>query len=645
MSARRPVLALVTVTAFVSAARADDETVRRVWDDMSGEVRAGWRFLEDEGDGRFLQDRSLTEGPRIFDAELRVEDATGERRGWFEAEAHGVGDPEQSYRVRGGERGLWDLAWGFDRDDFSYRATGDPFPYDTERERTDVRFRLTPNDRVTVRLDWDRSLRRGDSWVGVDTDIRELPPPAGVDADLAQEHRPLRQQSDRLTLGVDAKLGGGFRASLSESLRVAQIDDTRLYDIPASRRGATPVREALRRDVRSPAWTTVAKAGWTSPDRAWDAQAIFSYTLQDVDGDVDGTSRGFDNSFDPSTSAPRGAFRGTTTGENEVDRDAVEARGEVTWRPAPKWEVTAAAERETIVDDASLDLVQRRRFDTPGVAPTTTVRDVDARIVNRLDRALLEAQYEVTDDLRLRVGEEYLRENLRVPTDSRGADFFPTNFSSTSWRTIAGADWEPAEALDLSLLVKWATNNEPHAVTSADVANEVSWRGRWRASDALFVTTVYRHKGFRTQDDLDSASESDSLSVGGTWTQEKLTVAPNVTYQVVDTRTDTSFFDFSSGSFRPIRDQVSFESRDLIASLDVRYALAANARAFFTATWIDSDGDYEARWDDASLGGEYDLRENVTLGAAVRSWRLDEQGATRDDYRAVGLEVWVTFRF
>jgi hypothetical protein len=643
MRRSRLALAAGALIAVVSSARADDATVDRVWDDVSGSLRAGWRFLHDEEEGRFLQDRSLTDGPRIFDADVRIEDATGERPGWFEAEAHGVGDPEQSYRVRGGERGLWDLAWGFDRDDFSYRATGDPFPYDTVRERTDVRFRVTPTKQLTVRFDWDRSLRRGDAWVGVDTDLRDSPPP-GVDRDLAQEHRPLSQQSDRLTLGVDARLGGGFRASLSESVRVAQIDDTRLYDIPRARSGTTPVREAFRRDVRSPAWTTVAKAGWTSDDAAWDVEAIFAYTLQDVDTDLDARSRGFDTTFDPISGDQRGAFRGTTTGRNDVDRDAVDTRVEATWRPAQAWELTAGAEHETVVDDASLRLVQRRRFDS-GIDPTTTTRALDARIVNRLDRASLEAQWEVTDDVRLRVGEEYLRENLRVPTDSRGADFFRTNFSSTTWRTIAGADWEPAKGLDLSLLVKRAMNNEPHAATSADVADEISWRGRWKASDTLSLTTVYRRKGYRQDDDFDSAARSDSYSVGGTWTRDALTVSPNVTYQVVDARTDTTFLDFSTGSFRPLRDKISFETRDLLVSLDTRYAFARNVRGFLTTTWIDSRGDYEARWDDATLGGEYDLRENVTLGAALRSWRLNEQGTSRDDYRALGLEVWVVLRF
>lgn len=652
MTRRRPsptpaalALAACASLAVAAPASADDALVERVFDEMSGSVRAGWRFLRNEGDGRFLEDARTSEGGQIFEAELRGDSTDTDTPAWFELGAHGVGDDEQSYRFAFGKRGLWDLSLGHDRDDYSYRATGDGDPYDTRRERSNLRFRLTPTNRVTVRVDWDRNLRRGDAWVGADTDLREPTRPQGVDPDIVQEHRPLRQQGDRVTVGVDASFGGGFRASLAESVRVQQIDDTRLYDVPADRRGATPVREAFRRKVRSPAWTTVAKAGWTSDDRAIDVNGIFSYTRQDLDTRLHADTRGFDTRFDPMGVAQRGEFRGTTTGSNDSDRSLMQGRLEGTWRVAKDWELTGALEEESVTDDASLRLVERREYVRTDFTAGPDRRAYDARIVHRLCRSSLEAAWEVLDGLRLRGGAEYLRENLRVPTDSRTDDPFATNFSSTSWRGIAGADWEPRKDIDLSLLVKHSTNDDPHAATSAETGDELIWRGRWKASEALSMTTVWRHRGFRQQSDFDSASRSDSVSVGGAWTSGPVTVSPNVSWLFTDTRTDTKFYDYSTGSFRQQLGQVQFLTRDVTANLDVRWTIAKSARAFFTASWIGANGDYEATWGEASLGGEYDVRKNLTVGAALRTWRLNEADTSVDDYRALGFEVWMTFRF
>lgn len=633
------------------AARADDAPqIDRIWEEMSGEIRAGWRFLRGEGEGRFFQDQSLEDGPRIFDLDLRGrtlrEDAAVSS---IEATAHGIGEQESDYRLRLVGQDTWKLEGGYASDDFSYRSTGDPFPYDTQRTRSDLRFRYTPSNRLTVRLDWDRSVRRGDAYLAAQTLIRDSAPP-GIDADITGDRRPLSQKSDRLTLGVDAAFDGGFRVSLAESMRLLQIDDTRVYEIPRALRGATPVFEALRRDVRSPAWTTTAKAGWTSPTRTLDVQAIFSYTLQPLDSDVSGNAHGYDGAYDAGGAAPKGEFSETTTGSNDVHRDAVDARIEATWRPLRDWEFTAALAQESIVDDASLRLTKRRTYSrtVPDAVPDSiTTTSTDARITNRLRRASIEAEWQIRENLRLRLGDEYLEEELSSPTDTRGAETFPpvhTDFTSTSWRATVGADWEPVDKLDLSLLLRHGGNDDPHAATSFDVADEVIFRGRWKASDDLSLTSVWRHKGFRQDSDYDSASRSDSVSVGATWTHGDLTVTPNVTYQFMDTRTDTQFYDYTVG-FTPITDQVSYVTRDVIASLDLRYAFTKTLRGFLTATWIQAGGDYDAQWDDASLGAEVDLRDNVTLGAALKSWRLDEQDLHADDYRVVGAEVWVTLRF
>jgi hypothetical protein len=633
-------VASAALAAFPAAAWAQesaDERADRVWEEMSGEVRAGWRFLRGEEEGRFFQDESLQDGPRIFDfvfrgATERPDASVSE----FEAEAHGVGEEDQDYRLKLGRENRWSAEGGWRRDDYSYRSTGDPFPYDTRRERADFRLRITPSERLTLRLEWDRGLRRGDAFTGQDSDINFDSPP-GVEQDIVQAHRPLEQQSDRVTLGADAVLPGGFRASLAETWRLAQVEDVRTYDIPPSRRGADPVREDLRRDVRSPAWTTVAKAAWAPAGGPLDVSAIFSWTRQDAESRVTGFAQGF--------GAGLGPFVETTTGGNDTDRTWIDWRVESSWRPIEKWEFTGAFEQESIVDDASIRLTRRRTFEDPAFPPETTVDESDARITDRLLRASLEAEWEVRDDLRLRFGEEWLQEDLEVPTDSRTDEFVPTDFASTSWRSVVGTDWDARKNLTFSVLARIAQNDDPHAATSFESGDDISCRTRWKATDTLSLTSVYRHRRYRNDQELDSASRADSASLAASWTHGAFTATPNVTWQAVETWTDTTFFDTSRIGSQPLEDQVRYRTRDVIVSLDLRYEFAANLRAFLTGTLADSGGTYEARWDEASLGAEYDVRENLTFGAALRGWRLDEDGTDADDYTAQGVEVWLTFRF
>lgn len=625
-----------------------DERIERIWEDMSGEVRAGWRFLHGEEEGRFFQDTSLQDGPRIFDFVLRGETARPDANvSSFEAEAHGVGEEDQDYRLRFGRGNEWSVDGGYRRDDFSYRSTGDPFPYDTRRERSDVRFRFAPSERLTIRLDWDRSLRRGDAWTGQDSDLR-FDAPAGVDPDLVQAHRPLDQQSDRVTLGADAVFEGGFRASLAESWRLAQVEDFRTYDIPPERRGDEPIREDLQRDVRSPSWTTIAKAAWAPVGGPLDVTAIFSWMRQDAESRVTGAAQGYDPRFkpDPNPNDERlGAFTETTSGGNDTDRTWIDWRVESSWRPLEDWEFTGAFEEETIVDDASIRLRRRRTFEDASLAPETSTEESDARITDRLLRASLEAEWQVREDLRLRFGEEWLQEDLEVPNDTRGSDLVPTDFASTSWRTVLGTDWDARKDLSFSVLARIAQNDEPHAATSFEAGDDISFRSRWKASDTLSLSSVYRYKRYRNDQELDSAADAHSASVAASWTHGSFTATPNVTWQSVETWTDTTFYDTSKIGTQPLEDQVSYQTRDLIVSLDLRYEFAANLRGFFTGTLADSGGSYEARWDDLSLGAEIDLRENLTLGAALRGWRLDESGTDADDYTAQGLEIWLTFRF
>lgn len=645
-------LAAGAALALAAPSFADDPGAPRdpaspesVWEEVSGEIRAGWRFLEDEGDGRFLQDHALAEGPQLFD--FVASGRTAEGRGWldaFEAEAHGIGDEEQDARFAVRKDGVLDVRGGWMRDDFSYRATGDPFPYDTVRERWNLRSRWTPDRNLTVRLDWDRSERMGDAYTSQFNEAREPPYPSDVDELLVADHRPIRQRHDTITLGADARLSG-WRLTLQQSARIGDVDDRREYDVPPSLRGPAPLSQDFRRDLRTTAWTTLAKAGTSFFRDRLDVNVIASWTRQPTESRIDSEEEGYESAFDSGGIAPRGAYDTVTSGENDLDRTNVLLRAEASWRVRDDVEIVGAYEQDDTTDDAELRLVSTRDYDRPDLGPETTRTSFDARITDRAWRGSLEAAWDVTEDVRVRLGEEMLRQELKSPTDTRGDDLAPTAFDSLSWRTIVGLDVEPAEGLDLGVLAKFSRNDDPHAAPSPEAAQEVSFRGRWRAAESLTLTAAYRHLGYTHSDDYDSASRTDSGTVAAVWASGPWSVAPSVTYQTADTRTDTSYYSSLGGSFDAIDDQVSFATRDLIVSLDLEYAFAGNLRGFLRGTRIDARGDEEEVWDEMTLGAEYDVRGDLTVGAALRSFRLNEDDGGDDDYRVLGAEVWVTLKF
>ncbi|MCG3134679.1 MAG: hypothetical protein HMLKMBBP_02000 [Planctomycetes bacterium] len=646
---RRAPLLLLAMSA--AAARAGDAVpsdaappdAESFWDRVEGEIRAGFRVISGEGEGRFRQDRSLDDGPRVFDLSARAEAAEGVTSTSWEVDAHGLGESNQDARFRVSSGGF-DAQASWMRDDYEYRATGDPFPYDTLRDRSTLRFRYAPSRDWTFRLDLDRNLRRGDAYTIGYTDRREAGAPPGVDPDKVLQHRPLDQRADGATLGFDAKLGE-WRVSLSQSVRATDVDDTRSYVIPPSRRTAAPVSEDLRRDVSSDAWTTVAKAARTFFDGALDVTAIGSWTKQPTDGRISGEAEGFEPIFDTMGMAAKGEYEAVLDGGSRIRRSRVDARVESVWHATDDLDIVAAGELDETTDDARLESIERRDYDRTDVPDETITDRVKARITDRSWRASLEGDWEVAEGLRLRVGGETLTQDVSVPVDSRGGSLLPTDYDSTSFRTILGADWKAAERLRVHVLAKLSQNDEPQSNPGPETGDDTSVRVGWYAADDLHMTATWRHKGFRVTEDFDSAARTDSAGLALGWTPEGWNIAPSFTWQTSDTRTDTTFFSTAGGGFSTVAEDVRFTSRSGIASLRVQRDLTKSLRIVFSGTRIDTGGDYEAAWDEASLGAEHDISDTVTIGVRLLSWRLDERGTNTDDYRAVGAEMSATVRF
>jgi hypothetical protein len=494
------------------------------------------------------------------------------------------------------------------------------------------------------------------------------------------QYRPLRTRTDDFSVGADYAYSF-LRFGLTQTVRVSSVEDERFYDVRRPD-GVDPISQTLRRDSRATAWTTVGKAGATFLDGKLDVNLFLTWTRMPLRSDVDVETLGYDTGRLDMTNV-NGAFVQTTSGSTELDRRATGTRIESSWRPSTEIEVVGAAETEDVSDTGRLRLHRRRDFVRPELDPVVRDTVFDPRIVESARRLSLEATWQVSERVRLRLGEQFLRQVLCVPTQthfkfrppiqSQGVvfdgsfvdDLQPRELRSDSWRTTAGVDFEPDSRTSIGLLAHWQTDDAPHTTPVHHVGDDVTLRGRWRASDTWTLSSVFRHKegenragvpyeptnlaaGDIVRLDLQdrflrSKTRSDTASISAAYATEGFGAASSLTYRNFSTRSETSHFASGDVVFPAVR----FRGDDLTVHVDLHCDVTKSLRLHAGATHTTARGDFHATWLDAVLGARYDLpgRENVTLGLDFFAWRLREKDAPREDYSTQAVEFSIAYKF
>jgi hypothetical protein len=475
---------------------------------------------------------------------------------------------------------------------------------------------------------------------GLRSSLDALPP--GVDRSIVFERRPLSQAYDDLAFSVAAN-PGLWRFGLTQSARIGVVDDERAYAVPPSRRTGAPVGETLERDLRSKDFTTAVRAGIALPDDVFEGDVFASLSRSPVDTRIEGARRGVDGGFPQSE-----PYSSVLTGDNRIRRTRTSYRTELIWRPADAFEFVVSGESERTRDDADVELIERRVYTNTGIAPDTRVEQRGAaRITESADRYGFELGWDVHDDVHLRAGHEFYRQHYTNPVESSGFQNLRTVHRSRAERDVLGVDLDATDDLSLSVLAKLARDDRPHAHASAEESDAWVLRSRYKAHDRLSFTGVFRSSGYEQREDLSSHSRASSASLGATWSDESWTLELNASVQHRTTSTDTNYFAIVGGSVLPraFADTVSFRSRDALVSWFVERTVAPHVRVALDGSFVDSDGTYRARYHDLGLRCEWDVREDVTLSAALRALRLDERDRSVDDYSTEMLEIALTYRF
>lgn len=626
------------------AARADDDEQ----DDapsFHGHVSLGWRFLQDEHDGRFQQDHGLLDGPRLFGFEVEGRELGGDAPfDTLTASADGVGDRVSRYALVLRRDREFELDAGFRREDSVYQATGDPYDVHVTRDTTHVTGRFTPSRIWSVTLGWNRTTRRGTAFVQSFSDLRSTldPLPPGADQNIVFQRRPLNQSYDDFDFAATAN-PGIWRFGLTQSVRLGVIDDERAYAVPAARRTGAPVSETFSRDLRSKDFTTVLRGGFTLPDDSLEGDVFATLSHAPIDTRISGERRGVDGNFPQSE-----PYSSVLAGDNRIRRTRTSYRAELLWRPVDDVEVVASGETERVHDDASLELTERRTYVNTAIPADTRQEAVGgARISETEDRWAVEVDWDVHEDVRLRAGHEFYRQHYTNPVESSGFQNLRTVHRSRAERELLGVDWDATDDLDVSVLARIARDDRPHSHASAEESDAWVVRSRYKADERLSFTGVFRTSGYEQRDDFSSHTRASSASLGATWSDEGWTVELNGSVQHRDTRTDTSYYAIVGGSSfgRPFSDTVSFRARDTIVSWFVQREVAPDVRVALDGSWIDTGGSYRSRYHDLGVRGEWDVEKDVTLSATLRSMRLDESGRSVDDYSTEMLEIALTYRF
>jgi hypothetical protein len=622
------------VLLITAAATAQDETaiegkttdIDAEMIRIEGAIEAGWRLVGDRS-GRFDQDVNLDDGPRLFNARFdlhSLEDNGGIDHIRFRAD--GVGDPARHFELRLRRMNALDLRITRDRDEYSYRATYDANPFDSERVRTNVRLSLRPTDGLTVHFGGSRVERDGDARLQRLVFGEQSIP---VEAPLDDDH-------NTYTVGLDARSGEvrfgvhqAWAKGDSVLLRTLSQPDTPVDDLGV-----------YRTDTDLDSSTTSGYVGMTMAGGALDLEVRGAYlgsrSKSQLFGREQVSSDGGDG-VDPSpddfgvSTENHGSSRATLHGTRLTALATV--------KPTDPVEVLLRYERDAARERSSFRSEERiliPPFSAPADPFFTTTEDLRTRTV--LERFGGDVTWRPHKAWRVRGGGEHVKEEV---TEVGG--FSPPLSPKTTLATL-GVDTRVYDDLDVSVLGRTASTGGAATQLSADTGDMLSVRVRARPLEGWHGTAWWRVDE-REEDDAHSEVDSDAFGLSGGieadtgWmeasvSRHRFTVASDTRY-VVDRIVD------------PVKSphRVRYDEEVDVVSLDFSREISGPLRGFGSLSWANARGDLPSTSRDASLGLGWRFEENLELKVEGRMVAYRERNRSVDDYDAEILTISVVWTF
>jgi len=189
----------IAILAVVLPGLADDHDKK-----LSGSVELLYRNVDVNGnDNKYDEDfDGAGSGVRLGSFSANWFDEDNGRFDYARLDLFGLGgDPYQRSSLEVGSRDKWDLAvshWQQDYlyDLFDFVSDEDGASWDAQRQQSDVRLRILPNENLKLIFSFQETERTGDSLV-----LRD------ISREVFQLDAPLDQQQRRYTVGADFSIG------------------------------------------------------------------------------------------------------------------------------------------------------------------------------------------------------------------------------------------------------------------------------------------------------------------------------------------------------------------------------------------------------------------------------------------------------
>jgi hypothetical protein len=577
------------------------------WMELRGAVEAGWRSVSGK-EGRYAQDVNLDGGLRLLSADL---EGTALQKGLladsFSLSLQGLGDPDRlaSFSIRADD--AYDLRVHSDRQEYIFRATGDPHPFDTVREDDGARLSFHLLKNLEIHLSEDRQHRGGDAglqeWFPNSQRNLSFPVAATIDYD-GRFH----------SAGFDGS-SGDFRFGATWSWSRAKDDSLRLLDRP----GTQGQDLGLYRNLSS---ITSESASARAGVRLWKGKVDLEVLGTWNAGETDTLLREHDSYSVPD---PDYLFL-DNAGRTESNTRGGSGRVNLTVLPHPDWEVLARYETR-FQDEIGSGVASPG--DPFAAVPISTGTDTD------LQRTGLEARWRASPAWRFRAGAEEVQETI-VTRDNKLREWNPDTTAVT-----AGTEWNPSSRFDGSLLLREARTQHASTQLSADEGDWLSLRLRGKL-DGGFHGTLFARVKRRTNDAADAFSTYDSYGYVFGHSDADGFAEASITREDFTYASDTRFVvDLAAKSGHRVRSDEAVTALTLDFSRKVKGPL----RAFGSARWAEGSGGAPYVQSDASLGLGWRFAMSAELRLEARRVVYAERGRGMDDYAARLITLSVLYEF
>ena len=582
--------------------------------ELSGLLRAGWRFVDVDGDKRaFDHDWQLDAGPRLLALEL------GAMRGGktvVDASAEGLEDREFNARIKSG-KGLHEaleLRGKFQRSIYVYDAEGDYHTLSRARTRSEGAIGWDFGAR-SLSFEFERYQVEGrtiTSRVG-NANQTPLDPATAVPSDL-------RLTSDVYRLVLEERPEWGV-LSLELGWEEMRRRDELSYSRPSPVNPPFTEREtsAGRYSERGPEASVRAVFG-----RDGDSSRL-ELLARGVWHDVRALESGRLEAFDTS------AFTTDSTGTGIGDRRrlAIVARGQI-----------EVGEDSRLLFDASAHDVRdhydfsSRDVTTRVAPPSTTVLTTQQDFLTRVrDREARLAWEQTFGAVVAEFGYSYLEQYLQVP------DFeaFDADFRAGTVREQGpdlALEWRPDDLWSARLSYSWiGTQDRTPTETQPEHGQRIRGRLRRQLDGGQGSLEVFAN-WWRAENDV-SSTQVDQQRYGVAlssvpWDEARLVA--RVAWSQIRSETWTNFY---FGTVTPVPRFVRFRGDSISADLSLETKVAGALSSFTSFGFQHTDGSLDstlARFDEELVWRQ---AEDLSIGLRLSVFHFDEaRGTNDDDYNA-----------